>query len=124
MFYIPNFFCCVIRILNGKRSNDELILFVKVAFNSWEDVRHVAINETSKWFETDMFAEGKQRIKNHQASEEIELEKDEFYQSFFMMKKVRLMDEMTLIKLYELHYIDRAFFLEQILGCGQRTVAE
>lgn len=34
------------------------------------------------------------------------------------------MDDMTLIKLYELHYIDRAFFLEQILGCGQRTIAE
>lgn len=31
---------------------------------------------------------------------------------------------MTLIKLYELHYIDRDYFLEQILGCGQRTIAE
>lgn len=33
-------------------------------------------------------------------------------------------NEMTLIKLYELHYISRDFFLEQILGCGQRTIAE
>ena len=48
-----------------------------------EDVRHVAINETSKWFETDMYAEGKQRIENHQASEENEMEKDEFYQAFY-----------------------------------------
>jgi hypothetical protein len=31
---------------------------------------------------------------------------------------------MTLIKLYELHYISREFFLEQILGCGQRTLNE
>lgn len=33
-------------------------------------------------------------------------------------------NEMTLIKLYELHYISRDFFLEQILGCGQRIIAE
>ena len=33
-------------------------------------------------------------------------------------------NEMTVIKLYELHYITRDFFLEQILGCGQRTIAE
>ncbi|MCB6916186.1 hypothetical protein LIZ91_06255 [Enterococcus avium] len=32
--------------------------------------------------------------------------------------------EMTLIKSYELHYISRDFFLEQLLGCGQRTIAE
>lgn len=49
----------------------------------WEDVRHVVINETSKWFETDMFAEDKQHIENHQASAEIEMEKDEFYQAFY-----------------------------------------
>ncbi|MDT2404422.1 hypothetical protein P7D43_18815 [Enterococcus avium] len=34
------------------------------------------------------------------------------------------LDEMTVIKMYELHYITRDFFLEQILGCGQRTIAE
>ena len=33
-------------------------------------------------------------------------------------------DEMNLIKLYELRYISREFFLEQILGCGQRTINE
>lgn len=33
------------------------------------------------------------------------------------------LNEMTVIKLYELHYISRDFFLEQILGCGQRTIA-
>lgn len=33
-------------------------------------------------------------------------------------------DEMTLIKLYELRYIPRDFFLEQILGCGQQIIAE
>lgn len=34
------------------------------------------------------------------------------------------LNDMTMIKLYELHYITRDFFLEQILGCGQRTIAE
>jgi hypothetical protein len=33
------------------------------------------------------------------------------------------MDEMTLIKMYELGYLSREFFLEQLLGCGQRTLA-
>lgn len=32
------------------------------------------------------------------------------------------LNEMSLIKLYELGYISRDFFLEQILGCGQRTI--
>ncbi|MGO2638676.1 MAG: hypothetical protein ACTH9D_06600 [Enterococcus viikkiensis] len=31
---------------------------------------------------------------------------------------------MTLIKLYELAYIQRAYFLEQLLGCGQQIIAE
>ena len=34
------------------------------------------------------------------------------------------LNEMTVIKLYELHYISRDFFFEQILGCGQWTIAE
>jgi len=32
------------------------------------------------------------------------------------------LNEMSLIKLYELGYISRVFFLEQVLGCGQRTI--
>lgn len=31
---------------------------------------------------------------------------------------------MTLIKLYELGYIQRAYFLEQLLGCDQQIIAE
>lgn len=34
------------------------------------------------------------------------------------------LNEMTVIKLYELHHISLDFFLEQILGCGQWTIAE
>lgn len=40
-----------------------------------------------------------------------------------MMKKVAVIDEMTLIKMYEFGYISRKFFLEQLLGCGQQTIA-
>ncbi|MBO1139883.1 hypothetical protein FQS87_08235 [Enterococcus avium] len=31
---------------------------------------------------------------------------------------------MTLIKMYELGYIQQGVFLELLLGCGQRTIAE
>lgn len=40
------------------------------------------------------------------------------------MKKVKTIDDMSIIKMYELGYISRGFFLEQILGCGERTIAE
>lgn len=65
----------------GEAYQDYFVFNDRVIY--WEDVRHVVINETSKRFETDMFAEDKQRIENHQASEEIEMEKDEFYQAFY-----------------------------------------
>lgn len=49
----------------------------------WEDVRHVEFKESSKWFETNMFAEEKQREDPQQTSAEIEITKDEFYQPFY-----------------------------------------
>lgn len=49
----------------------------------WEDVRHVEFKETNKWFETDMFSERKQRETPQQATGEIEITKDEFYQPFY-----------------------------------------
>lgn len=39
------------------------------------------------------------------------------------MKKVRAIDTMSVTKLYELGYISRTFFFEQLLGCGQQTLA-
>lgn len=36
---------------------------------------------------------------------------------------MRAIDNMSVIKLYELGFISRAFFFEQLLGSGQQTLA-
>lgn len=36
---------------------------------------------------------------------------------------MRAIDTMSIIKRYELGYISRAFFFEQLLGSGQQTLA-
>jgi hypothetical protein len=49
----------------------------------WEDVRHVAFKETTKWFEADPFKETKAPNVPNQADSLPTLEKDDFYQPFY-----------------------------------------
>lgn len=67
----------------GEAYQDYFVLNHQIIY--WEDVRHIRIVSTEKWFDIDIFESPKDKSKDEKKSEQkIEIEKDEqFYQHFF-----------------------------------------
>lgn len=64
----------------GEAYTDYFILENKLIF--WADVRHIEIKKEEKWFAIDYFQKKQQKTEEKVLSEEIFLEKNEFFQPF------------------------------------------